>query len=246
MTNPKTDIKNETPEGLLQKSLQNLSESGKYQEILTKEKEEIKKIRKEVSEMKEFPAGYIPSASDIAKLQTWNDEIKQLVSSIKNKCECQLKMARLKCNKSQNYLDLAMTLEQLLLRVGLLTTTIVSQKYLSLSFAIIARSDEISKAFQTLDIDFCLDSHREPTTKNEHVYFLLSKKSKTLKIGYSSHLSNRIKSLQSSSPDSLTLPKAIPGSKQLEAELHKKFAANRLHGEWFSATPEVIEYIRSL
>lgn len=245
------DVENETPEELLQKSLQSLSESGNYQKVIAEAKKKVSKMKEEANEIKKFPIGFTPSVSDLAKIQAWTDATKQLATILRNKCECQLKIARLKCGMSSNYLDLAMEFERRFLRTDPTITTIASQQYLSMSFAIIARSDEINKAFRTLDIDFCLNSQEEITarcnqSKNERVYFLLSKKCRTLKIGYSSRLSNRIKALQASSPEDLTLLKSIPGSKQLEAELHKKFCASRLHGEWFSATPEIMEYIKSL
>jgi Meiotically up-regulated gene 113 len=35
----------------------------------------------------------------------------------------------------------------------------------------------------------------------------------------------------------------VPGTLQTEREIHAKFAAHRLHGEWFEATPELLAFI---
>jgi hypothetical protein len=47
-------------------------------------------------------------------------------------------------------------------------------------------------------------------------------------------------------PYELKLLKAVPDVAHLEIELHQKFAGDRVRGEWFKRTPELLAYIDSL
>lgn len=75
------------------------------------------------------------------------------------------------------------------------------------------------------------------------VYFIESKGSSLIKIGYSITPEKRLKDLQTSSPEALELLGTIPGGKAEEAELHKKFERHREHGEWFRKVPELATFI---
>lgn len=75
------------------------------------------------------------------------------------------------------------------------------------------------------------------------VYFIESKGSSLIKIGYSITPEKRLKDLQTSSPEALQLLGTIPGGKAEEAELHKKFERHREHGEWFRKGPELATFI---
>ena len=50
----------------------------------------------------------------------------------------------------------------------------------------------------------------------------------------------RMQSLQACSPVPLELVAAIPGGRVEEAALHQRFAASRVHHEWFVETPEIL------
>ena len=68
------------------------------------------------------------------------------------------------------------------------------------------------------------------------------------KIGLSKTPITRIQSIQKQSPVKLTLIHTIKSAdmRQAESLLHKRFAAYRLHGEWFELDEEAVDYIKSL
>lgn len=75
------------------------------------------------------------------------------------------------------------------------------------------------------------------------VYFVRSKDA--VKIGYSRDWRKRLKGLQTSSPDHLTVLAVYFGTRDLERELHQKFSHLRLraNGEWFSHNEEIAAFI---
>ena len=76
------------------------------------------------------------------------------------------------------------------------------------------------------------------------VYFIRSVANESLiKIGYSSNVIIRFMHLHSSSPLTLELIGWVEGDRLTEREWHKRFKHLRSHGEWFHATPELIESI---
>lgn len=79
-----------------------------------------------------------------------------------------------------------------------------------------------------------------------HVYFLQNGRRKLVKIGFSGDHTSRIGGIQSMNPDKLKLLATVPGSRRLEAELHKRFAKYRVQGEWFSVEGALAAYIARL
>ncbi|MBL1086790.1 GIY-YIG nuclease family protein [Streptomyces actinomycinicus] len=67
----------------------------------------------------------------------------------------------------------------------------------------------------------------------ERVYVIGSPGCQTVKIGRSRDVEQRLRALQSMSPLPLQLLCTFPGGAELEAALHRYFAAQRTHGEWF-------------
>jgi hypothetical protein len=67
-----------------------------------------------------------------------------------------------------------------------------------------------------------------------------------IKIGISSNIHSRLVNMRASCPYELTLLKAVDGGAHLEIELHQRFAADRVRGEWFRRTPDLLAYIESL
>ena len=55
-----------------------------------------------------------------------------------------------------------------------------------------------------------------------------------VKIGYSDNVLMRLAHLQSGSPVEMELLGVARGGFELEAELHRRLAEHRLHGEWFT------------
>lgn len=75
------------------------------------------------------------------------------------------------------------------------------------------------------------------------VYFVRSMPSGPVKIGTSNHIPSRLRALRLSSPAPLKLLGSVRGGTTEEAGLHRRFSGARLHGEWFTATPELLEFI---
>jgi len=74
--------------------------------------------------------------------------------------------------------------------------------------------------------------------KVSDVYFI-GGETGPIKIGESSNVRNRFSDLQASSPVVLSVLATCPGGSKAEREYHRRFASARLHGEWFSRTPEI-------
>lgn len=78
------------------------------------------------------------------------------------------------------------------------------------------------------------------------IYFLLSKDTNRVKIGFSTRLSIRIKDLILMNGSDLELIAYKLGSQSDEAELHRMFISDRLYGEWFNYSENIKNYIESL
>lgn len=65
------------------------------------------------------------------------------------------------------------------------------------------------------------------------------------KIGYSSNVDERLKSLNFASPVDLELHKTRRGGFKTEHAIHAAAAAHRVKFEWFSFTPEVVDIFDS-
>lgn len=75
--------------------------------------------------------------------------------------------------------------------------------------------------------------------KRGAVYFIGCKEVGRVKIGFSEAAEVGLAHLQCGSPVDLVLLATMPGTEDDERELHKRFAACRLHGEWFERTAEI-------
>lgn len=82
------------------------------------------------------------------------------------------------------------------------------------------------------------------------VYFLECPALNRVKIGITSDLQKRVGDIQRISPlEDLVLLTSVPGDRELESSLHRAFADDRLHGEWFNASPRMqacIEHLKRL
>lgn len=67
-----------------------------------------------------------------------------------------------------------------------------------------------------------------------------------IKIGWSRNVAARITQLQTGNAEPVQLVATTPGARSRERQLHDQFAAARVSGEWFEATPELIAYIADL
>ena len=67
-----------------------------------------------------------------------------------------------------------------------------------------------------------------------------------IKIGIASDMYDRIKSMQTGSPDKLKIILLIGGSKDAEIKIQARFEYLRRHGEWFAPEKELLDYIEDL
>lgn len=84
-----------------------------------------------------------------------------------------------------------------------------------------------------------LDEPQEPA--DGVVYFIAL--GGLVKIGKTRNLKSRVNDF--SHPDIRVLA-SQPGYTELEAELHRRFKAFRIKGEWFHPAPVLLEYVASL
>lgn len=75
------------------------------------------------------------------------------------------------------------------------------------------------------------------------VYFIQCVSGGPIKIGYAVDPVRRVSHLQSGTFEELKILASIPGSRQQEAALHRKFAAARVRSEWFSPTASLLSLI---
>lgn len=85
------------------------------------------------------------------------------------------------------------------------------------------------------------------TTKDGYIYVIREVGGKC-KIGAAKNVQTRLATLQTGSHDPLELVLSIPttGRYVLEALLHRRFASQRLTGEWFDLTQDDIAWIAGL
>lgn len=85
---------------------------------------------------------------------------------------------------------------------------------------------------------------KPPRPKKGVVYFIGMEGDKSaVKIGFASKLEDRVATLQTSSHHELKVLAAIKGTAKFEKELHRKFAADHIRGEWFRRTEAIEAFI---
>jgi len=67
-----------------------------------------------------------------------------------------------------------------------------------------------------------------------------------IKIGFSVSPSSRLRAIQANSPIPVRILATASGGDAREAYYHARFAASRLHGEWFVRAPEILAEIDRL
>lgn len=82
------------------------------------------------------------------------------------------------------------------------------------------------------------------TVERGYVYF--AQCGDTIKIGFSMSVTGRIRSLQTSNGALVVLLGTIPGTRDREKAIHGMFRNARLAGEWFRATPELIDFVENI
>ena len=86
---------------------------------------------------------------------------------------------------------------------------------------------------------------KAPRPKREQfVYFIEC--AGLIKIGVSVNPETRLASIQTANGHTARLLATVPGGTRLERQLHEKFKASRVGGEWFKPTNEIREYLREI
>lgn len=73
------------------------------------------------------------------------------------------------------------------------------------------------------------------------VYFLQCAETGRIKIGATDDLTTRVAAINSASCAPARLIAVVSGGKEVEGYLHARFAEDRVNGEWFRQSPELIE-----
>ena len=106
---------------------------------------------------------------------------------------------------------------------------------------------------EALDLDGTVDHFEpapyvppEPKLPLGRVYFV-SGAGGAVKIGFTTlEVRKRISQFAVGSPVALVVLATVEGTMRLEAEYHRRFAAHRLQGEWFSPHPDILAEIDRL
>lgn len=77
------------------------------------------------------------------------------------------------------------------------------------------------------------------------VYFIESSDGRSVKIGHATNVAKRLMALRTGCPDFKALG-YIQGDRRREMEIHSQLGSYRWHGEWFTNTQEVREFISAL
>src|SRR5713101_6596438 len=77
------------------------------------------------------------------------------------------------------------------------------------------------------------------------VYFMQGEKTGLIKVGWAIDAEKRLKSLQTGSPDRLTIL-AVIENQHKDAPYHTQFRKAWAFGEWFNPTPELMKFIDTL
>lgn len=80
-----------------------------------------------------------------------------------------------------------------------------------------------------------------------YVYFIQGEQGGPVKIGWTTNILSRIRSLQTGYPYKLILLGSMRGEPKVEARLHRRFRAERISEdrEWFNASRRLIAFIAS-
>lgn len=76
------------------------------------------------------------------------------------------------------------------------------------------------------------------------VYFIAG--NELIKIGFSKMVRTRVSGIIASTPFDCKFIGYMPGGRDIEKHLHRQFEADRHHGEWFRATPELVAFVDAI
>lgn len=82
-----------------------------------------------------------------------------------------------------------------------------------------------------------------PIEFGECLYFIQSGTGGPVKIGYTKQLATRLKAIHKMNGGSVRFLGALAGTLEDEKRFHEKYASDRLHGEWFRLSPEILLFL---
>jgi hypothetical protein len=85
-----------------------------------------------------------------------------------------------------------------------------------------------------------------PRERESFVYFLECKGANAIKIGRSVDPRARLEALQAGCPLPLHFIVKVRGGTEEEGMLHRRFGHLRIHGEWFRAEGDLVDYVLGL
>lgn len=77
-----------------------------------------------------------------------------------------------------------------------------------------------------------------------HIYFIQAGEDGPIKIGFSKDPDSRLRTLQTAHTAKLKMLHHQVGTKADEGRLHHRFKNIRIKGEWFEASPSLLDFIR--
>jgi Meiotically up-regulated gene 113 len=77
------------------------------------------------------------------------------------------------------------------------------------------------------------------------IYFIQNERTRLIKIGFSGDVYGRMRALQNETPDHLDLLAITNGDREEEIRFHKQFAVDRVTGEWFRPSDQLLAIIES-
>jgi len=94
--------------------------------------------------------------------------------------------------------------------------------------------------------DLDLKPYERPTRREAELVYFIAGDVGAIKIGSTFDPVSRLNTLQCGSPIPLKILAVTDGGTTQERAYHKRFAAHRLHGEWFERCPEILAEIERL
>lgn len=78
------------------------------------------------------------------------------------------------------------------------------------------------------------------------VYFVTADDPRMVKIGFTSNIERRVKSLQTANHGKVRVIGCVPGTKSDETSFHRRFHKYRRSGEWFSVAGDLEKFLKTL
>tara|TARA_R110002012_G_scaffold69173_2_gene179151 strand:+ start:413 stop:778 length:366 start_codon:yes stop_codon:yes gene_type:complete len=100
--------------------------------------------------------------------------------------------------------------------------------------------DDLSFRY-TQDLLRHLEKKRKKKCDNKRVYFMRQGDSNYYKIGYTTNLKQRLKSIQMYSPITITVTASTKANCKFEKYLHRKYNEYNVRGEWFELPPNILK-----